>query len=53
MWESHSDSNRVSTVNCDSGVGNQTSDSRTCERTKESGGGYGKTGTEGRKQGGW
>ena len=34
MWESHSDSNRVSTVNCDSDVGNQPSDSRTRERRK-------------------
>ena len=34
VWESHSDSNRVSTVNCDSDVGNQPSDSRTWERRK-------------------
>ena len=34
MWESHSDSNRVSTVNCDSDVGSQPSDSRTRERRK-------------------
>ena len=34
VWESHSDSNRVSTVNCDSDVGNQPSDSRTRERRK-------------------
>ena len=32
MWESHSDSNRVSTVNYDSEVGSQPSDSRTWER---------------------
>ena len=34
VWESHSDSNRVSTVNYDSEVGNQPSDSRTWERRK-------------------
>ena len=34
VWESHSDSNRVSTVNCDSDVGNQPSESRTRERRK-------------------
>ena len=34
VWESHSDSNRVSTVNCDSDVGNQPSDSRTREWRK-------------------
>ena len=34
MWESHSDSNRVSTVNCDSEVGSRPSDSRTRERRK-------------------
>ena len=34
MWESHSDLDRVSTVNCDSDVGNQPSDSRTRERRK-------------------
>ena len=34
VWESHSDSNSVSTVNCDSDVGNQPSDSRTRERRK-------------------
>ena len=34
VWESHSDSNRVSTVNCDSDVGDQSSDSRTRERRK-------------------
>ena len=34
VWESHSDSNRVSTVNCDSDVGSQPSDSRTRERRK-------------------
>ena len=31
VWESHSDLDRVSTVNCDSDVGNQLSDSRTRE----------------------
>ena len=34
VWESHSDPNRVSTVNYDSEVGNQPSDSRTWERRK-------------------
>ena len=34
MWESHSDSNRVSTVNCDSEVESRPSDSRTRERRK-------------------
>ena len=34
VWESHSDSNWVSTVNYDSEVGNQPSDSRTWERRK-------------------
>ena len=34
VWESHSDSNRVSTVNNDSEVGSQLSDSRTWERRK-------------------
>ena len=34
VWESHSDLNRVSTVNCDSVAGNQPSDSRTRERRK-------------------
>ena len=34
MWESHSDSNRVSTVNCDSDLGSQPGDSRTRERRK-------------------
>ena len=34
VWESHSDLDRVSTVNCDSDVGNQPSDSRTRERKK-------------------
>ena len=34
VWESHSDSNRVSTVNCDSEVGSRPSDSRTRERRK-------------------
>ena len=34
VWESHSDSNRVSTVNYDSEAGNQPSDSRTWERRK-------------------
>ena len=32
VWESHSDLNRVSTVNCDSDVGNQPSDFRTREQ---------------------
>ena len=34
VWESHSDSNRVSTVNWDSEVGSQPSDSQTRERRK-------------------
>ena len=34
VWERHSDSNRVSTVNYDSEFGNQPSDSRTWERRK-------------------
>ena len=34
VWESHSDSNRVSTVNCDSEVESRPSDSRTRERRK-------------------
>ena len=34
VWESHSDSDRVSTVNCGSDVGNQPGDSRTRERRK-------------------
>ena len=34
VWESHSDSNRVSTVNYDSEIGNQPSDSRTWEWRK-------------------
>ena len=34
VWESHSDSNRISTVNYDSEIGNQPSDSRTWERRK-------------------
>ena len=34
VWESHSDSNRVSTVNYDSEAGNQPSDFRTWERRK-------------------
>ena len=34
MWESHSDSNRIPTVNYDSEVGSQSSDSRTWERRK-------------------
>ena len=34
MWESHSDLNRVSTVNCDSDARNQPGDSRTRERRK-------------------
>ena len=34
VWESHSDSNRVSMVNYDSEFGNQPSDSRTWERRK-------------------
>ena len=51
VWESHSDSNRVSTVNCDSDVGSQPSDISD-SGTKEIGGGYRKTGTEGQKPGG-
>ena len=34
MWESHSESDRVSTVNRESDVGNQPGDSRTRERRK-------------------
>ena len=34
VWESHSDSNRIATVNCESDVGNQPGDSRTRERMK-------------------
>ena len=34
MWESHSDSNRLPTVNYDSEVGSQSSDSRTWKRRK-------------------
>ena len=34
VWESHSDSNRIPTVNYDSEVGSQPSDSRTWERRK-------------------
>ena len=34
MWESHSDSDRIATVNCESDVGNQPGDSRTRERRK-------------------
>ena len=34
VWESHSDSNRIPTVNYDSEVGSQSSDSRTWERRK-------------------
>ena len=34
MWESHSDSNRAPTVDYDSEVGSQPSDSRTWERRK-------------------
>ena len=34
VWESHSDLDRVSMVNCDSDVGNQPGDSRTRERRK-------------------
>ena len=34
VWESHSDSNRISTVNYDPEVGSQPSDSRTWERRK-------------------
>ena len=34
MWESHSELDRVSTVNCESDVGNQPGDSRTRERRK-------------------
>ena len=49
VWESHSDSNRVSTVNYDSEVRNQPSGLSDLG-TEESGGGYGKTGTGCRKQ---
>ena len=34
MWESHSEPDRVSTVNRESDVGNQPGDSRTRERRK-------------------
>ena len=34
VWESHSDSDRIATVNCESDVGNQPGDSRTRERMK-------------------
>ena len=34
VWESHSDSERIATVNCESDVGNQLGDSRTRERMK-------------------
>ena len=34
VWESHSDSDRIATVNCESNVGNQLGDSRTRERMK-------------------
>ena len=34
VWESHSELDRVSTVNCESDVGNQPGDSRTRERSK-------------------
>ena len=34
VWESHSDSDRIATVNCESDVGNQLGDSRTRERMK-------------------
>ena len=34
VWESHSESDRVFTVNCESDVGNQPGDSRTRERRK-------------------
>ena len=34
VWESHSDSDRIPTVNCESYVGNQPGDSRTRERIK-------------------
>ena len=33
-WESHSDSDRIATVNCESDVGNQPGDSRTRKRMK-------------------
>ena len=34
VWESHSESDRVFTVNCEADVGNQPDDSRTRERSK-------------------
>ena len=34
VWESHSDPDRIATVNCESDVGNQPGDSRTRERRK-------------------
>ena len=34
VWESHSDSDRIATVNCESDVGNQLGDSRTREHMK-------------------
>ena len=34
VWESHSEPDRVSTVNCESDVGNQPGDSRTREHRK-------------------
>ena len=34
VWESHSEPDRVATVNCESDVGNQPGDSRTRERRK-------------------
>ena len=34
VWESHSDPDRIATVNCESDVGNQPGDSRTRERMK-------------------
>ena len=34
VWESHSDPDRIATVNCESDVGNQLGDSRTRERMK-------------------
>ena len=51
VWESHSDPDRITTVNCESDVGNQPGDSRTRERMKSvaEGGRYRKTGTGGRK----
>ena len=53
VWESHSESDRVCMVNCESDVGNQPGDSRTRERRKLVVNVQpGKTGTDGRKSGG-